>query len=43
MLIESMNKVFFGEIRVTVARTDKIDLKESGKTRFIVNELRQRD
>ena len=42
VLKESMEKVFFGEIRVEVLQADRIDVKESGKSRFIVNKLKQR-
>jgi phenylacetate-CoA ligase len=42
VLHESMDKVFFGEMKVEIVRTNKIDLGQSGKTRFIVNELRHR-
>jgi phenylacetate-CoA ligase len=42
ILQESMEKVFFGEMKVAIVRTDRIDINRAGKSRFIVNELRQR-
>lgn len=41
MLKESMNKVFFGEMDVEIIRAEQIDVKQSGKSRFIVNKLRR--
>ena len=41
MLQESMNKVFFDEMDVEIIRADHIDVKQSGKSRFIVNKLRK--
>ena len=41
MLRESMNDVFFGEMKVEIIRSDRIDVKRSGKSRFIVNKLRE--
>jgi phenylacetate-CoA ligase len=41
MLKESMNKVFFGEMDVEIIKSDHIDVKQSGKSRFIVNKLRR--
>ena len=41
MLKESMNKVFFGEMDVEIIRAERIDVKQSGKSRFIVNKLRR--
>ncbi len=41
MLKESMNKVFFGEMGVEIIRAERIDVKQSGKSRFIVNKLRR--
>jgi phenylacetate-CoA ligase len=43
MLRNSMDRVFFGEMKVEVVRTDAVDLMESGKSRFIVNKLKKRD
>ncbi len=42
VLRESMEKVFFGELDVDIVRTDRVDVSRAGKSRFIVNELRQR-
>jgi phenylacetate-CoA ligase len=42
ILQESMEKVFFGEMNINIVRTDRIDVNRAGKSRFIVNELRQR-
>ncbi|MDD3641953.1 MAG: hypothetical protein PHQ19_00595 [Candidatus Krumholzibacteria bacterium] len=41
-LRRSMERVFFGEMDVDVVRTDRVDVSRAGKSRFIVNELRQR-
>jgi phenylacetate-CoA ligase len=41
VLKESMDKVFFGEMDVEIVKADRIDVKASGKSRFIVNKLRQ--
>ena len=43
ILRESMDGVFFHEMNVKVVRADHVDLMESGKSRFIVNKLRQRN
>ena len=43
VLRESMDKVFFNEMKVEVVRTDSVDLMESGKSRFIVNKLKKRN
>ena len=42
VLKKSMMEVFFGEMDVEVIKTDKIDVQKSGKSRFIVNKLRNR-
>jgi phenylacetate-CoA ligase len=42
MLKKSMTDVFFGEMEVTVVRTEEIDVQRSGKSRFIVNKLLDR-
>ena len=42
VLKESMDKVFFGEMDVEIIKADRIDVKASGKSRFIVNKLKQR-
>ena len=41
MLKESMNSVFFGEMEVEILKSDHIEVKQSGKSRFIVNKLRR--
>jgi phenylacetate-CoA ligase len=41
VLKESLQRVFFGEMDVEIIRTDRIDVMRSGKSRFIVNELRR--
>lgn len=41
MLKDSLSEVFFGELDVEIVRTDRIDVTRSGKSRFIVNKLRQ--
>ena len=41
VLKESLEKVFFGEINVEIIRTDRIDVLQSGKSKFIVNKLRK--
>jgi len=42
LLKESMTEVFFGEMDVEIIRTEHIDVQKSGKSRFIVNKLRNR-
>jgi phenylacetate-CoA ligase len=39
MLKESLNKVLFNEMDIEIVRSDKIDVKKSGKSRFVVNKL----
>lgn len=41
VLKDSMQKVFFGEMDVEVIRTDRIEVTLSGKSRFIVNKMKQ--
>ena len=41
MLKEAMEKVFFHEMDVEIVRTDRIEVMRSGKSRFIVNKLRE--
>lgn len=43
ILHQSMDKVFFNEMKVEVVRTESVDLMESGKSRFIVNKLKKRN
>lgn len=42
VLRESMMDVFFGEMEVVVVKADRIDIQKSGKSRFIVNKMRNR-
>ncbi len=37
VLKTSMDKVFFGEMRVEIVRTEKIEVTRAGKSRFIMN------
>ena len=41
VLKASLEKVFFGEIDVEIIRADRIDVMQSGKSKFIVNKLRR--
>lgn len=41
ILKKSMDDVFFGEMDVEIVKTDRIDIRKSGKSRFVVNELTQ--
>jgi len=43
VLRSSMQKVFFDELDVEVVRTDQIEVSRAGKSRFILNRLRQND
>jgi len=42
VLKTSMGEVFFGEMDVEIVKTDRIDVMKSGKSRFIVNKMRNR-
>jgi len=39
---ESLHEVCFGEMDIEVIRTDHVDLMSSGKSKFIVNQLRRK-
>jgi len=41
VLHESMGKVFFGEMRIEIVKTDHIEVTKAGKSRFILNRYRQ--
>jgi len=41
VLRDSMNEVFFGEMDVTVVRTENIQVSQAGKSRFIINKTLQ--
>lgn len=40
-LKESLNKMFFGEMEIDIVRTDEFEIMQSGKSRFVVNKLRE--
>jgi phenylacetate-CoA ligase len=40
-LVESLNKMFFGEMKIDIIRTDEFEIMQSGKSRFVVNKLRE--
>ena len=40
-LKESLNKMFFGEMKIDIIRTDEFEIMQSGKSRFVVNKLRK--
>ncbi len=42
ILKESLNKVFFDEMNIEIIKSDQIEIKKSGKSRFVVNKLRKR-
>ncbi len=37
----SLNKMFFGEMKIDIIRTDEFEVMQSGKSRFVVNKLRE--
>jgi phenylacetate-CoA ligase len=41
VLKESLREFFFGEMDVEIIKTDRIDVMQSGKSRFVVNKLRR--